>query len=302
MKWIAAAALMFPLVASAQPAPRYSVAAAFDPVRRELVTFGGRTNDGADSSETWRWNGAAWNRYEGPAPSARNGAAMTWDGQRILLFGGVRGQQPLGDTWAWDGERWTEIATTGPSARTLAGLAHDSRRGRVVLFGGLSGSTPRGDTWEWDGATWIARDVGNPPARSLHGLAYDEARGVVVLFAGNSGLGPSTILGDTWMYDGTSWIEASPTRPRDHVAMAWSPALQRVAVFGGYDGDQTNETLEWDGARWLVSPATGVTPRLFAVLNADVAGGRMLLFGGFAISPFNELWSFDCDRWQRLSP
>ncbi len=290
--------------AHAQPAPRYSVAAAFDAERRELVTFGGRTDDGADSDETWRWNGTSWSRYTGVAPSPRNGAAMVWDAarQRILLFGGVRGQQPLGDTWTWDGTRWTQVAASGPPARTLAGLAYDSRRERIVLFGGLAGSTPLGDTWEWDGGQWIARSAGNPPARSLHGLAYDEARGVVVLFAGNGGLGPAFARNDTWLYDGTSWTEASPAfvpRARDHVAMSYSAALQRVVAFGGYDGDATNELLEWDGANWQPSPVTGVTPRLFPVLARDDAGGRLLLFGGFAITPFNELWSYECDAWRR---
>jgi len=309
MKWLAASLLVVVAVNSlAQPAPSYSVAAAFDPERRELITFGGRTNDGADSNETWRWNGATWNRHDGAGPSGRNGGTMVWDAarQRILLFGGVRGQQALGDTWTWDGTRWTQVALTGPPARTLAGLAYDSRRQRVVLFGGLTGSSPRGDTWEWDGAQWIARgDVGNPPARSLHGFAFDDARGVTVLFAGNSTLGPGGERRDTWLYDGTSWTEASPAvlpTARDHVTMAYHASSQHVVVFGGYDGNPTNEMLEWDGNQWLTSPATGVSPRLFPVLATDAAAGRLLLFGGFANSPFNELWSFECDAWKRLSP
>lgn len=290
----------------AQPAPRYSVAAAFDQERGELITFGGRSDDGTDSNETWRWNGAAWSRYEGAGPSARNGATMVWDGARrvLLLFGGMRGQQPAADTWTWDGVRWNQVASSGPPPRTLAGLAYDSRRQRIVLFGGWTGSAPRGDTWEWDGTAWIARSVSAPPVRSLHGLAYDEARGVTVLFAGNGGAGPTAVRNDTWLYDGTAWTEAGGTNPpkaRDHVAMTYSPALQRVIAFGGYDGDQTNEMLEWDGTRWLPSPVTGVSPRLFPALTFD-GGGRLLLFGGFAVAPFNELWAFECDAWRRIGP
>ena len=306
MKPLACALLTVAALRSfAQPDPRFSVAAAFDAERRDLITFGGRTNDGADSSETWRWNGTSWSRVSAAGPSARNGAAMIWDAarKRILLFGGVRGQQPLGDTWTWDGSEWTQVATAGPSARTLAGLAYDSRRQRVVLFGGLSGSTPLGDTWEWNGLQWIERTTSGPAARSLHGLAYDEVRGVTVLFAGNGGQGPGFMRNDTWLYDGTSWAEQSPPfvpKARDHVSMTFDATSQRIVVFGGYDGEQTNEMLEWDGAQWLPAPATGVSPRLFPVLTPDAAAGRLLLFGGFAMSPFNELWSFECDSWKQM--
>jgi hypothetical protein len=38
--------------------------------------------------------------------------------QKVMLFGGWDGRQPLGDTWTWDGSDWTE---EGAAAPALAG-------------------------------------------------------------------------------------------------------------------------------------------------------------------------------------
>jgi hypothetical protein len=83
---------------------------AYDPVRGVTVLFGGGDST---STETWTYDGRAWQRHDAPGPGARWSHAMAWDEsrQRVVLFGGGQGARPfgpLGDTWEWDGGRWTQ--------------------------------------------------------------------------------------------------------------------------------------------------------------------------------------------------
>ena len=46
-------------------------------------------------------------------------------GHRAVLFGGLSGNQTLGDTWTFDGAAWTQLAASSPSppARQEATMA-----------------------------------------------------------------------------------------------------------------------------------------------------------------------------------
>jgi hypothetical protein len=53
-------------------------------------------------------------------------------------------------------------------------------------------------------------------------MAYDGARGVCVLFGGQDASGAA--LGDTWEYDGVTWLQRSAAgapSPRRHASCAW---------------------------------------------------------------------------------
>src|SRR4029077_4490065 len=56
--------------------------------------------------------------------------------------------------------------------------------------------------------TWSPMTSG-PGPRSNSAAAFDSSRGRLVLYGGQNG---STILGDTWEWDGTSWT-SPPTFP-----------------------------------------------------------------------------------------
>jgi Galactose oxidase, central domain len=51
----------------------------------------------------------------------------------------------------------------------------------------------------------------SPSAREAVSMAYDAATGNVVLFGG---LGATRILGDTWVWDGTTWTKRAPRPAR----------------------------------------------------------------------------------------
>src|SRR5207244_3469791 len=78
-----------------------------------------------------------------------------------------------------------------------------------------------------------------PSAREAAAMAADRATGRVVLFGGLLQVGnTSTVLGDTWTWDGSNWTQQHPaTSPpaRDYAAMATDPATGHVVLFGGFD-------------------------------------------------------------------
>src|SRR5262245_15222581 len=210
------------------------------------------------------------------SPAGANGAALAWDSARAVtvLFGGRCARGPFADTWEHDGSVWRQATTTHfPGPRALHAIAYDSSRGRVVLFGGMTVPSRQmlAETWEYDGSDWTqVSTVVTPPGRTGHALAFDAAHNLVVLFAG-SGQTFNTCYGDTWTYDGVSWVPRivtiQPPARHEH-AMAYDSARGRVVVFGGVgcSGPTLGDTWEWDGTAWTQSTAPGPSPRYGQVM------------------------------------
>jgi hypothetical protein len=122
---------------------------AYDDVRKRVVLFGGPTQagDATGNRDTWERNGAIWARVADTGPEPRVLPAMAYDGKRVILFGGIVGNETNGATWQWDGKHWAQRGDFGPRARVTA-MAYDSARNRVVMFGGQGQGQVFGDTWE----------------------------------------------------------------------------------------------------------------------------------------------------------
>ncbi|MFO7559880.1 MAG: hypothetical protein R6X10_13685, partial [Desulfobacterales bacterium] len=94
-------------------------------------------------------------------------------------------------------------------------------------------------------------------------MAHDWGRQRAVLFGGRDAT--NTNLGDTWEWDGQTWIRMNPaTSPaaRWYLAMAFDLARSRVVLFGGDGGGVRGDTWEWDGVNWVQRlPATSPSPR-----------------------------------------
>jgi hypothetical protein len=203
-------------------------------------------------------------------PPYRLDHAMVYDAarQEVVLFGGRPSTgAPHGDTWVWNGSAWSlRVPPASPSARSRHGLAYDSVRQRVVLFGGATATGLASDTHEWDGATWSPRAPAvSPSARVNPGMAYDAARQRTVLFGGAATSAGTSLLDDTWEWNGATWTTfAVATRPlaRQEAAMAFDPASSRIVLAAGRGvnlGDWRFDTWEWNGLAWtLTAPSTGV--------------------------------------------
>ena len=244
----------------------------------------------------------------GPTARASHGLAHDRVRQRVVLFGGDPGGDPLGDTWAWDGNLWTQIADTGPSARHSTAMVHESGLQRVLLFGGAAGGTRFGDTWICEGADWTQVEDAGPSPRSAHAIAYDPTRQRAVLFGGLAG---PDAFGDTWEWDGTEWTQREDVgpSPRGGHAMAYDIAGSRVLLFGGAgtNGTGLGDTWAWDGTTWTQIADTGPDPR---TASAVVADGGALLFGGVNSSDpglppadrvvFGDSWRLEGDQWTKV--
>ena len=268
--------------------PRAAVAIAYDPISRDVVTFGGYDDTGAYSDQTWIWDGTEWAQpiVQTPPP-ARASASMAYDAtlRKIVLFGGYDGSQYFGDTWLWDGATlsWTQAHPAHhPTAVTGPAVFPDPLTGHVETFGGFDGRLFQNQTWQWTGSDWVQLQPGvEPGARGSAIAELDRANHTVVLF---SGLGDLNVY-DTWTWDGTTWTHRSPAHQppsRFYSSSAYAPSLRGVVIFGGGSGfGDLNDTWAWTGTDWHeLDAGTPPAPRESQAMAYDPVMGRAIMFGG----------------------
>jgi hypothetical protein len=244
--------------------------------------------------DTWILRYGGWFQLNPvPSPSPRGGPGMAYDAatQTVVLFGGSPngdfggvGGIDYNDTWIWDGKTWTNVSPlVSPPGRRFdtQGMAYDARTGTVVLFGGITANQqPLSDTWTWNGKTrtWTQHSSAVHPSARRAPMAYDGATGAVILFGGDDGNG--AVFGDTWAWNGMTWLLLSPQTapgPRAGAQMAYDAGLRQVVMFGGSDN---NDTWTWNGTNWTLSAATGPCGRTFAGMVYDLIAQGEVLFGG----------------------
>jgi hypothetical protein len=168
---------------------------------------------------------------------------------KLVLFGGDVAGTYKNETWAFTGSGWTlKTLGTAPSARAFGSMATDAS-GQVLLFGGYDGATILGDTWIWNGSAWRSvSTLAQPSPRKFAVLAnfYKPSGGTaagLAIFGGRDGGGD---LGDTWTWNGTSWVPlyaAGPGQPPIRSdAMAAIDTNGSILLFGGSSsGTQLND-------------------------------------------------------------
>lgn len=126
-----------------------------------------------------------------------------------------------------------------------------------------------------------------------------------VLFGGNG----STMLNDTWVWDGVSWLELSSpsTKPeaRTNASMFFDSAQNRLVMFGGYNAAGVNlaETWAFDGLTWQrLSPSTSPAARSNAEAASNTYTKQGIIFGGTSSGGLlADTWSWSGSDWSRLS-
>ena len=221
------------------------------------------------------------------------------------------------DSWAQGpGRAWVERIAHSPNDAALPAprfyhsLAYDESRNVTVLFGGQTGgsagsSLAPNDTWEWDGTEWrlaqaaspmYYQTLTHPGARVWTAMAWDPMLEKVILFggAGYDNNNSSARLGDTWVWDGTSWEQISyPGGPpaRSAHGMALDRTSGSVILHSGHNVfgySSSNDTWEWNGSQW--TRRTGVADcdavhgicalRNFAMASFTGVPGGVLINGG----------------------
>jgi cysteine-rich repeat protein len=308
------------------PPARTGAAAAYDPVRKRFVVFGGYgTATQTPFSDTWEWDGLSWTQLNPvKIPPARAHAAMAYDAAygTMVMFGGCESMIysacagiRLGDTWEWNGSEWAErTPSTTPAPRYGHSLTYDAARANVVLFGGSNGY-PLDDTWTWNGTTWSPlMPSAKPSARMGHSVVNDPVRGELVLFGGclttisdercyNGG------SNDTWTWNGTTWSpKSTPIAPsmRADAGIAFDTRRGVVVLTGGSSGYTfVGDTWEWNGTAWsVVQPSLAPTPRNDTAMVYADKQRVAILFGGVLGSlgtSVDDTWTWNGTRWTQLT-
>lgn len=291
-----------------RPSIRAVGAMAYDPVRKEMVQYGGtasadfplgRTPLPAPGTWTLPSTGGGWVSKAGaPQPGGRTAPGMTFDagrGRVVLMGGGADA-----NVWEWDGTVWMSRAA-GTPAPMLTGrvpIAYDSVRSRVAVWASDG-------IWEWNGAagTFAARASAPPayvgaPGTNTAAIFFDGATGHMVGFGATA----------TW-----DWDPAANIFTNLNVAPASGPIAQvgTGASFAAYDG-RVIRTWKRGQATWTqASTAFGPLPRSGTMLTWDPTRGALILFGGaddraptnsvrIYTDPANRFWdifSNNTDEW-----
>jgi hypothetical protein len=147
-------------------------------------------------------------------------------------------------------------------------------------------------------------------------VVWDARRSRAVLFGGRQSGGQFDVTGETWVFDGSTWVlvdegGASPPARQGH-AMAWDAARGVVVLVGG-SGALTSagfgDTWELDGDTWverIVTPTPSA--RVSHAMAWDDEAGHVVLFGGAAgyndenAAVYNDTWAWDGTAWTELTP
>ncbi len=197
---------------------------------------------------------------------------------------------------------------TGPTARFGDSVVYDAAQNQLMLFGGFINSGVANDTWLWNGTTWTeASPATSPTGRDNQTMVYDAATGQVVMFGGSTNP-PAGRVNDTWLWNGTTWTEASPSASpaaRSSASMAYDAATGQVVLFGGIGTSNADlgDTWLWNGTTWTqASPTTSPSARDGASMAYDAALGEVILFGGDAdATDQSDTWAWNGTTWTVLS-
>jgi hypothetical protein len=197
------------LTITGTPSPRLEhSAAAFDPVRGEVVRFGGGVAGapGQLSRETTLLKGTTWStRTDQFGPAARVGHALAWSpaDRRVLLYGGFGPTGSFRDLWSWDGLAWQLVDSLGPSH--IEGAVLVATDTGVVLIGAGLDAQPGQSlrAWRLHDKRWTPLAGQGPPMRIGQQLAFDHSRRVIVVLGGN--LPDQRPTAEVWEYDFRAW-------------------------------------------------------------------------------------------------
>ena len=141
------------------PPARALHAIAYDEARGRLVMAGGFVMENGGPrplSDTWEWDGTAWQQINVSGPGARDHLAMAYapDRRAVVMHGGGSPSTGLtGDTWLYDGQSWTKLLDDGPP-RGRHRIAYDDREKAVLLYGGWGPKQLMNELWMLKDRAW----------------------------------------------------------------------------------------------------------------------------------------------------
>jgi N-acetylneuraminic acid mutarotase len=252
--------------ADGSPPARWGHSMAWDTVSQRVIMFGGF--DGSTYfNDLWWYDPVenTWSQMQAQdapdSPTARYAHSIVWDGQKVIMFGGIDSSNNYkNDLWWYEPTSGTNGAwikqieqdTVGsPSVRRYHSMVRDGQK--VIMFGGFDGADDKNDLWWYDPGlnTWAEMitngAVGSPSARWGHSMVWDTASQRVIMFGG---LDDSNTFfkNDLWWYDPgvNTWAQqiavGSPSAREFH-SMVWDGT--RVIMFGGNAAANKKDLWWW---------------------------------------------------------
>lgn len=310
-------------------------AVGFDPLLGglggELVYFGGclLPPSPCGSNVTWIYNGVAWSPTSSSTlPPALFGAGMDFDPSLggVVLFGGSNPSHGSSNqTWLYTNSGWSNLSGTawGQNAplSTFGTLVWDPAQMGLLLVDGCSGAagcTSYADgTWLMNSSGWhrLGNGPGSPRSIAYASMAWDRTDRLMVLFGGNDS--GRRLLNETWLYNGTTWSNATHIVPgctlncvyptaRQASLMTWDGQLGTVMLFAGMNSTSNhvyNDT--WVFTRsggWspygALAGLAGPTANTYGAMSVNSTGTAPLLVSGeCALYPFGNClgtdWTLD---------
>lgn len=267
-----------------------------------VLLYGGACNTLVVPGLTWSWDGTDWTALEGSQSAGLlTGHAMTYDVARdeTILFGGTEYQlgTEVNYTYRFRNTRWFgAYSFYTPSPRSLFGFTSDPERGALWLYGGVRGSS---DLWKYAYGQWYpfaAQDM--PGACSYPVTTFDTDRKVMVLVCADA---------STYEFDGAKFKSFTlDKKPRTSIqaSLAYDPTLKKTVLYGGYDGNYSNETWTWDGSKWTKVDGKKPHYRGLASMFYDPNAKKIVLYGGIGrterqgtVVRFGDTWTFNGKDW-----
>ncbi len=275
---------------------RDAPASLYDPVAGEWLMIGGfddMYNDttianGTHSNDvwaynattnTWRYANAGW---KGLPPCEGRSAVYDTTRNRIILFGGLTGIG-MNNNEVWSLTRDTNgdyVAAamfptgTKPGIRWLHSAVYDAANDRMIIAMGGNSSGPISDVWALgfsggaDGAWTTLSPTGSPTAVVGMGFADKPSAKRLYQVGGATVANLSTVSSQVCYLDYSTtngaWTVVSTTggTGRRTPACAYDAGMDRLVVFGGYNGSASIATLNYLNLAttvWEV-PTTTLTP------------------------------------------
>ncbi len=246
------------------PAPRMDAAMIWDSIHQQVLLYGGMDANNNYFGDLWSFDPSAkvWTALQcsGNSPGARSSNAV-WDGQHMLLLGGVNASGLLKDFWSYTpgssgGNGWQQLADAPMGSRAYQTLVWDSTDSRLYVFGGLDANgLQQNDFWMytssggWVQVTPLSTGIGTgrPGGRQEAIGAWDSKNNIMLLMGGWEA-GQGVPYYGVWAYDPlqNAWGLVTPDYPgsgsnpgpriipgRIAAAMVWDTTHQRAYIYAG---------------------------------------------------------------------
>src|SRR5208282_5261273 len=212
-------------------------------------------------------------------------------------------------------DQWTDVSVLSPTAPppvAFASMEFDPVSQGLILFGGLSVNGPVDYTWEYKNYEWTNLTPGlniSPPARFHSAMAVSQLPEGLVLFGGSTG--GSTVLGDTWYWNGSAWAQedlagSQTPPPRLGASFTYDYEDLYAVLFGGTNTlINFNDTWAYSGLVWdQLHPKASPPGRYWASMTWDPSDLSVVLFGGTTMlgTDLDDTWSYLAGNWTNLHP